>query len=483
MAPITRRAAVAAVILAACAGAAFASGLDEARALFAEGKELLKKGRGPTADVVKWNKKAIAKFEEAVAKLEGARDGSREAELQQDINALLFWTKRTTPMDMSAILGGSSGPPATSSPPPAPRPSPGPAAKTDAGAAMKALALAEVYARRHPNDPMACTARFFQVADRYKDFPDVAFKAISRAQEFQRLAKERRELAQAEARFGTLTPGEKLTVEGDRACAARRLDEAAEKYRRAISIKATPERYRKLGHACFVRAQELRSEYSRKYVPPLQDYWRARKRKDMAGVQAAIGRMNALKPLGRRAVATYVESSEAFESALKSSPDRMDIDSELHVALTLRIRKEKHNRMRAQSIFEKILHKYHDKLRTDEERTLYAYAETFAGPAAVARVRRQIARRVASVGSGPGGGSEALTDPNAEAAEKLPREMSTPELRRAVSKLTISLRKDEVKLKNSQLSGRFDKPLLDKVNAERKQLKELEAEASRRGVR
>jgi len=481
-----RRAAACALILAASSSTAFASAIDEARALFDEGKEFLKKGRGPTADVIKWNKKAIAKFEEAVAKLEGAADESPEAELQQNINALLFWTKRTTPMDMSAILGGSggSGGPGspgggstTPEPPPPPKPPPARSPKRDGQSAVRALARAETYAGRHPNDPLTCAARFFEVADRFKDFPDIAFKAISRAQEFQRRADGRKKLAEAEARFSSLAADERLMVEGDRAVANQRYDEATAKYKRAIGMKPTPGRHRKLGHACFVRAQELRAEYSKAYLAALGDYRRAKARRDKAAMARAGARARAAGSIGKRAVATYEEARKTFDVALKASPDRLDIDSELHVALTLSIRKEKYNRDRAQKMFEGILLKYHGKVKTEEERTLYAYGETYAGPAAAARVRRRIAQKAAG-GKGAAGSGAA-----AAAAEKSPGEMTAAELRKAIANLKVRLRIDEVKLKNSQLSGRFDMKLLKRVNDGKQRLKELEAESSKRGAR
>ncbi len=178
--------------------------------------------------------------------------------------------------------------------------------------------------------------------------------------------------------------------------------------------------------------------------------------------------------------ATYEDARKTFDVALKASPDRLDIDSELHVALTLSIRKEKYNRDRAQKMFEGILLKYHGKVKTEEERTLYAYGETYAGPAAAARVRRRIAQKAAGASSGTGSGAGAGAP---AAADKSPGEMTGAELRKAIAKLKVRLRIDEVKLKNSQLSGRFDMKLLKRVNAGRQRLKELEAESSKRGIR
>ena len=43
--------------------------------------------------------------------------------------------------------------------------------------------------------------------------------------------------------------------------------------------------------------------------------------------------------------------------------------------------------------------------------------------------------------------------------------------------------RDEVRLQSTQMTGRFDKKLLDRVNAGRERLKELEREIDRRGLR
>ncbi len=488
------RAGVLAAMLAALSGTASGSAIDEAKALRDEGMAILKKARAPGGDVIHGSHEAIRKFEEAAAKLEGARDGSSEAELLQDINSLLFWTRRTTPLDMSAILGESGGGsgggsrggsrgargeearpprPATRRPPPQPRPAAGAAA---------ALEGAEAYARRHPDDLMTCAARFFEIAERYKDVHDVAFKAISRAQEFQRLASERVALREAEGKFASLGPDEKRVVEGDRAAAARKFDLAAAKYKWAIDFKATPRRRRKLGHALFGWAQELRWEYSRAYIAARMEYHRSASPYQK---EAAKRRAIAAGGIAKKAIAMYSKARNAFNSALSTSPKRLDLDSELQVALTLIIRKEKFQRKKAKSMFVTILKKYHDELSTDEERTLYAFAETYAGGAAVAKVMKEIVRKRRGVRKRISNKSSWRTE-NVEGAASLepsPSEMSDRELRAALREARKGLKKDEVSFKTSQLSGDFDKALLDRVNAGRKRLKELEAEASRRRKR
>ena len=140
-------------------------------------------------------------------------------------------------------------------------------------------------------------------------------------------------------------------------------------------------------------------------------------------------------------------------------------------------------------MFQKILLAYHDKLKNDQDRTLYALAETYAGKKAVANVRAIIARRMRTPGAGGGGASGSSGLPaggegeSKVSGEKPLKDLSDKGLREEYVKLKDKLKRDEIKLKSSQLSGRFDKALLDHVNAERKRMEAIKAEASRRGLR
>ena len=473
---------------------AFGADLARAQAIFNEGRQMLKTARAAGGNVIEGSHAAIKKMEEAAALLEGAREGSPEGELLQDINSNLYWARKTTPLDIRAMLkkpSGSSGPgnssAATSSKPP-------PVSKlskprsSNAAEAKAALARAEAYAQSHPDDPVTCAARFFEIADRYKDVHDVAFKAISRVQEIQRFAAERKALREAEANFSALSQDEKLVVEGDRAYAAKNFDEATVKYRQAIAMKKTADRRRKLGHALFERAQQLRADYTTAYLEGLKSYRLAKSRGDRRGVKRALDENARAGRISKNAIAHYERAEKAFRAAWHTRR-RMDLDSELHMALTFVVRKKPRHIKRARDILELILCNYHDKLATDEERTLYAYAETYAGPALVAKVRKQIARRAAasSTWSGRGGrGGEAGEGADVAGSlddEPTPREMSDDQLKKAVAEVEAAFKKDQHRLRAYQATGRFDKGLLDRVNAEREQLKELEREAERRGVR
>jgi tetratricopeptide (TPR) repeat protein len=471
------------VALAAAAlvsSAASASAVEDVKRIYAEGMNILKAARAPDGDVVKGSKAAIALFEKAAGLLGEPADESPEAELLQDINSMLFWTRRTTPMDMSEIFGGSSG--SSGSRASSEKESSDETPATDLRAlARKApgdLARAEAYARAHPKDYMSCSARFFEVADRYKDLHDIAFRAISRAQEFQRLADGEEAHRKAEAEFATLPREEQLTFRGDQAYTAKDYVEAAGKYAAAIKIKATPGRYRKLGHAHFNRAQDIRVEYTMAYLKARKTYAAALNRNDGRAAARATTEARAAGGIATRARDAYLEAEVAFQHARRKSPDHLDLDSDIHIALAHLIRRKPSYMRKAADMFQKILLTYHGKLKDDQDRTLYALAETYAGKKTVANVRAIIARRMRTPGARGEGKGEA------EAPDEKPLgDLSNKELREEYVELKDKLKRDELKLKSSQLSGRFDKALLDRVNAERKRMKAIKADASRRGLR
>jgi len=480
MASASRRAFLAAVIAALASSVASASSLEEARRVYAEGKVLLKAARAPGGDVVKGSHAAIAKFERAAALLGEPRDGTPEAELLQDINSVIFWTRRTTPMDMSELTGGPSGGASQEDRPPRA----GPVSRAElaklAREAPAALARAEAYARAHPDDHMSCAARFFEVADRYKDLHDVAFRAITRAQEFQRLADADKAGGGSEAEFAALPRDVRLVRQGDREYAAKRFDEAAARYREAISIKAAPERHRKVGHAHFSRAQALREEYTRAYLAARKAYSSAMARKDKAAAARAAQSARGAGEIANRARDAYLEAEVAFQKARRMSPENIDLDSDVHIALANLIRRKSSSKRKAADMFRRILLTYHDKLTDDQDRTLYALAETFAGPATVESVRKTLARKMGAKGpkASVGDGSDGSTP-----GERPLKELSDKELRAEYLELKAKLKRDELKLKSAQLSGRFDRDLIERVNAGRKRVEAIEAEASRRGLR
>lgn len=212
-----------------------------------------------------------------------------------------------------------------------------------------------------------------------------------------------------------------------------------------------------------------------------REYASAKGRGDQAGAARAAAKADAAKLISNKAIKIYAEAEAAFQAAQRTSPGKLDLDSEVHIALTHVIRKKPVHARKAASLLEKILEVYHDKLEDDEDRTLYALAEAYAGKPTVARVRAGIARKAkrtagAEGGAGSGDGGD---EPGAKPLSKL----SDKELRATYKELKEELKRDEVKLKSTQLAGTFDKTLLDKVNDAKKRLEEIKAEASRRGLR
>jgi hypothetical protein len=449
------------VLLCAVAREASSSTYDEARRLRDEGRRVLDEARGGSADEVKLSKEAIAIFEKAAAILENCAAGTRESVLLEDLNSLIFWTRRTTPLDLAALRSTAG----------APVPVPVPAAQKPAGPAqaVAALARAEEYAAAHPDDPMTIAARFFEIADTYRSIHDVAFKAISRAQEFQGLADRRKALSEAEAAYATLARDEQSVVDGDRAFAKSEYDAAAASYLKAIAVASTPVRNRKLGHARFNRAQQYREEYSRAYLDLLKQYQDATRRNDKAAIAQTSAQSHAIKSIASNAKKLYSQAEESFGRAWVAS-NKDDIDSEMHKALCFIVRTEKLYQQRAAETIERVLRFYYGKLKTDEERTLYALAQSYAGPEVVRKISAEIAARTPAETVASGADADALAA------------VSDDDLRSAVEHLTAAIAADETKLQRKQSVGTLDRALHEKVVGEKKRLKALRDEVARRGL-
>ena len=447
---------LATVAAVACAGEAHAAAYDEAIRLRDEGRRVLEGARSGSGDEIKGSKEAVKIWERATALLGGFGEGTREAELLQDLNSLIFWTRRTTPMDLSALRSSSNAPPV--------RP-----AKTNVSAAeaVAALSRTEAYARAHPDDPMTVAARFFEVADTYKSVHDVAFKAISRAQYFQRQADEREALRKAEAAYATLSADARLVVDGDRAYAKGDYDGAIAAYAKAAAAAPTPERHRKLGHARFNRAQQYREEYSKEYIELYKQYKEAQRRKNKARMAQLARKSHEIKSISAKAKDLYTKADASFNSAWVAS-DHFDIDAEVHMALCRTVRMEPYHQKRAKETLKRVLRVYFGKLKNDEERTLSALAETYAGPEVAARIAEQLKAAAASAEYARGEG-------------EIPG-MSDEELTAEIRTLSAEVEAGEKKLQRKRAVGVLDGNLHRKVTTQKKRLENLKAEAAKRGL-
>ena len=248
------------VIATACfAGSAQGAAIDDARGLRNEGLALVKKAR-EGGDPIKDREAAIVVFEKAMSLLEG-KSGAEVEKLQTDINSLLFWTRRTMPMKFDGSrpvrpLTSSGGGSSTSKAQSTIR-----RRGNTVADAQAALNETEQYARNHPNEYLTITARFFEVADTFKQHKDIAFKAIARAQYFQRLESGGSGHTAEEKDTG---PGADLVAQGDRAHTNKKYEEATQKYEAALSQHETASRRRKLGQAQFSLAQHYKDEYIKK---------------------------------------------------------------------------------------------------------------------------------------------------------------------------------------------------------------------------
>ena len=147
------------------------------------------------------------------------------------------------------------------------------------------------------------------------------------------------------------------------------------------------------------------------------------------------------------------------------------------MALTLYFRKELVHQRESKRILARVLKNYHDKLKTDEHRTLYALAETYAGETIVAKIRRQITNARKAVEKGGKSGDAAEARP----AKSL-TDMSKDELTAHFDKLKRTLRRKQSKMKQQQAMGNFDKAALEEVDRLREQQQAAREESDRRGM-
>ncbi|MCU0722408.1 MAG: HEAT repeat domain-containing protein, partial [Planctomycetes bacterium] len=150
-------------------------------------------------------RQALKHFESAQALYDFVAEKQGESEALEeeisDLQSLLYWCRKMTPLkDEEAApppppepaddpdTGDEAPPKPAPPPPPPPEPAPAPPApkpEDRAGEARKLLAEAEAYAAAHPEERMQVVARFFRIADLYKDTPDGP-KALERAMEIAR---------------------------------------------------------------------------------------------------------------------------------------------------------------------------------------------------------------------------------------------------------------------------------------------------------
>jgi hypothetical protein len=176
--------------------------LKQARQEKKLGVEKLTKAKEGGPDEKTLSREAMKHFEAAqelydyVAEKEGESEALDEE--ISDLQSLLFWCRKMTPLRDAEPEPpppeppddpdtGDEAPPKAPPPPPPPPAPPEPAPKVEdrAGDAARLLEEAEKFAAEHPEDRMQVVARFFRIADLYKDLPQ-GTKALERAMELAR---------------------------------------------------------------------------------------------------------------------------------------------------------------------------------------------------------------------------------------------------------------------------------------------------------
>jgi hypothetical protein len=179
------------------------------------------------------------------------------------------------------------------------------------------------------------------------------------------------------------TPEMKPVRDGDELSLAGELEKAIGKYKESLKLKNTTIAQRRLGHTCFLRAQQIKDEalpkwleLQPKYVEAYKNAWQQvgnvkQFRDDYAPFVAAKREYVKLEQQVNRAFNYYQEGRWAFEGVLKDTPDGKDLDAAAHVALCfVAIPKERRQAAAKLSGFVKA---YEPK--NDAERMLYAYCK------------------------------------------------------------------------------------------------------------
>lgn len=378
------------LVLAACA--VFADGTDDARKLKDEALEVLKANASRLATPEQYAG-CILKLEQAQALLEKAGDSG--SALAQEVSATLFWARRFSDMKVLAALdklrGGKAAPPP---PPPARKAEPAKPASPDEpelpppvlAEAKKAFLAAQTYADGHRGDDYAVALRWFQMAAENPG-NDYALKALDLAREAQK---------RFAARSGAVeealpdTPEMKLVKDADALLLAGNYETAFPLYQSSLKLKDTVVAHRRLGHACFKRAQQLKDDFLPKFEA-VEEKVRAAFKDAFVEVRMLSGRRKKFNPnypplvAAKReeaellkqanvAIAFYDKAYEQFQAVLRAAPKGKDFDAAGHTALCLTVKGEPNSRARGRTLLLSFLGEYTPT--NDLERSLYEFCKT-----------------------------------------------------------------------------------------------------------
>jgi tetratricopeptide (TPR) repeat protein len=360
-----------------------AADVSEAQELYDEAQDTLKKNSVSTVPPKDYAT-AMLKLEKASEILD--KGGQNNSQLASDVAAANFWAGRCSNVKILAELDKLRA--AGGLPPRPPRKAKGVATEegglagleTDSEAA-KAFQAAQEYADGNKEEDFKQALRWFQVAGEHPGTVH-AYKALQLSQ--QALA---RFLAKNAANTEQLedTPENKPVKEGDILALGGDYEKAIGKYKESLRLKNTILAQRRLGHAYYLRAQQMKDDLvpkwqdlKPKYIEAWQGAWSTGTggvkyfRNDYGPYAAVKPEFDKIDQQLRRALSYYQEGRWAFESILKQAPAGKDLDAAAHVALCYCIRPEDRARTAANQL-KSFLQKY--EAGNDTERMLYEYCK------------------------------------------------------------------------------------------------------------
>jgi hypothetical protein len=340
----------------------------------------------------------IFKLEKAQAILEKAND--TESALAQEVSSSLFWARRFSNIAVINALeklraGGAAPPPVakrTEPPKPVQKKAEDEPEDTNPELALakKAFEAAQKFASTKSNDDYAVAMRWFQVAGEYSG-TDYGLKALGLAREAQTRFSAKAAPAAAEALPDT--PEMKLVIEADALAASGKFEQSFALYLSSLKVKETPIAHRKLGHAYFKRAQQLKDEFLPEFEAAEAERREAyrgafttvrtlggSRRKFNPNHPPLVAAMRKQQDLVKKAyvsIAFYDKAHDEFKGVLRLAANGKDLDAAGHQALCLAVKGDPNVRARARQMLLSFLKDYSPA--NDLERSLYEFCKAELG--------------------------------------------------------------------------------------------------------
>ncbi|HYG76761.1 MAG TPA: hypothetical protein VEK08_17290 [Planctomycetota bacterium] len=337
----------------------------------------------------------IFKLEQAQGLLEKAGDSS--SALAQEVSSSLFWARRFSNVQViNELEKMRKGAPIAAMPPKKAEPAkPVTKPKDDDDAeppailaeAKKAFESAQSFAQGRANDDYAVALRWFQVANEHPG-TDYALKAMELARAAQ--ARFAAKTAKVPTQELPDTPEMKLVKEADALVAQGKFEESTAVYLSSIKLKESQIAWRKLGHAYFSRAQQLKDALLPQFEAN-EKAWREARRNAIKTVRTLSGQRRKFDPNypplveankkqielvkeANVAIAYYDKAHDAFKAVLRLAPTKKDLDAAAHQALCLTVKGDSNARSRGRQMIVSLLADYQPA--NDIERSIYEFCKT-----------------------------------------------------------------------------------------------------------